>query len=65
MPRAHETALVAIPMSEMQRSAAMRAVIVEQHQTAVTKPEQKVGVVSGFDEVEFSGIEIYDQHNSK
>jgi len=50
-------------MSEMQRSAAMRAVIVEQHQTAVTKPEQKVGVVSGFDEVEFFRIEIYDQHN--
>jgi len=49
-------------MPEMQRSAAMSAVVVEQHQTAIGKPEEKIRVVSGFDEVEFFRIEIYDKH---
>jgi len=49
-------------MSEMQRSAAVSAVVVEQHQTAVGKPEEKVRVVSSFDEVKLFGIESYDEH---
>jgi hypothetical protein len=49
-------------MSEMQGSATMSAVVVEQHQTAVRKSEKKVRIVSGFDEVKFFRIESYDQH---
>jgi len=51
-------------MSEMQGSAAMSAVVVEQHQTAVGKPQEKVRIVSRFDEVKFFRIESYDQHGS-
>ena len=62
MPRADETTLVAIPVAEMQWTTAMIAVVVEQHHTAVGKAEQEVRIVSGFDEVEFGGVDGYDEH---
>jgi hypothetical protein len=52
-------------MSEVQRSAAMSAVVVEQHEAAVRKAQEEVRVVSGFDEVELFRIESYDKHDSK
>jgi hypothetical protein len=44
----------------MQWTTAMIAVVVEQHEAAVGKAEQEIGIVSGFDEVELRWIESYD-----
>ena len=51
-----------VPISEMQWSASMRAVVVVQHQAAICKAEEEKRVVPGLDEVEFVRIESYDLH---
>jgi hypothetical protein len=40
----------------------MSAVVVVQHQAAIGEPQEKVRVVSGFDEVKLFRIESYDEH---
>ena len=41
----------------------MIAAIVVEDQASVGKPEQKVGTLSGGEEVELFGIESYDKHD--